>query len=71
MANADREQDRFTNLVAKTREELAQLLEQCGELADAVRYFEGDDLLDLLNTLDSFRALLGDNSTTLRAAVST
>ena len=58
------------DLEAKTREELARLLEQCGELADAVRLFEGDDLLDLLNTLDSIRALLADNSTTLRAAIS-
>jgi hypothetical protein len=71
VASADREQERFTNLVVKTREELAQLLEQCGELADAVRYFEGDDLLDVLSTLDSIRALLADNSTTLRAAIST
>jgi hypothetical protein len=62
--------ERFTNLVAKTREELAQLLEQCGELADAVRYFEDADLLDVLSTLDSIRALLADNSTTLRAAIS-
>jgi hypothetical protein len=55
----------------KARDELANLLEQCGELADGVRYFEGDDLLSLLDTLDSFRALIADNSTTLRAAVST
>jgi hypothetical protein len=54
----------------KAREELAKLLEQCGELADGVRYFEGDDLFSLLDTLDSFRALIADNATTLRAAVS-
>lgn len=59
-----------TDLEAKTRRELARLLEQCGELADAVRYFEGRELLDVLDTLDSLRALLADNSTTLRAAVS-
>lgn len=58
-----------TDLEAKTREELAALLEQCGVLADGVRYFEGDDLLLVLDTLDSIRALLADNSTTLRAAV--
>ena len=60
----------FMDLERKTREELASLLEQCGELADGVRYFEGDDLLALLDTLDSIRALIADNSTTLRAAVS-
>jgi hypothetical protein len=55
----------------KTREVLARLLEQCCELADGVRIFEGEDLLDLLDALDSIRAHLADNSTTLRAAVST
>jgi hypothetical protein len=63
-------EDQFTDLVRKTREELAALLEQCGELADGVRFFEGDDLLDLLTVLDSIRALMADNVTTLRAAVS-
>jgi NTP pyrophosphatase (non-canonical NTP hydrolase) len=57
------------DLERKTREELALLLEQCGELADAVRYFDGDELVEVLNTLDSIRALLADNSTTLRASV--
>jgi len=60
----------FMDLERKTREELANLLDQCGELSDGVRYFDGDDLLALLDTLDSFRALIADNATTLRAAVS-
>lgn len=59
------------DLEQKTRNRLAALLDQCGELADGVRYFEGDDLLAVLDTLDSFRALLADNATTLRAAVAT
>ena len=58
-----------TDLERKTRDELVRLLEQCGELADAVRYFDGDDLMAVLDTLDSIRALLADNSTTLRAAI--
>lgn len=57
------------DLEGKTRERLAVLLDQCGELADGVRYFQGEDLLAVLDTLDSIRALLADNSTTLRAAV--
>lgn len=57
------------DLEGKTRERLAVLLDQCGELADGVRYFHGDDLQAVLDTLDSIRALLADNSTTLRAAV--
>jgi hypothetical protein len=63
-------EDQFTDLERKTRAELAELPAQCGELADAVRYFEGDDLQDVLTVLDSIRALLADNITTLRAAVS-
>ncbi|CAN5160929.1 MAG: hypothetical protein H0V47_06900 [Chloroflexia bacterium] len=59
------------DLEKKTRNRLANLLDQCGELADGVRYFEGDDLLAVLDTLDSIRALLADNATTLRAAVAT
>ena len=57
------------DLEQKTRTRLAALLDQCGELADGVRYFEGDELLEVLDTLDSIRALLADNATTLRAAV--
>lgn len=59
------------DLERKTRDRLAALLDQCGELADGVRYFEGEDLLAVLDTLDSIRALLADNATTLRAAVAT
>ena len=62
--------DRSTDLEQKTRTELAKILEQCGDAADGIRYFEGDDLFALLDWLDSIRALLADNSTTLRAAVS-
>lgn len=63
--------DQQFDLEAKTRNRLANLLDQCGELADGVRYFDGDDLLAVLDTLDSIRALLADNATTLRAAVAT
>jgi hypothetical protein len=62
-------EDQFTDLERKTRTELAALLEQCGELADGVRFFEGNELLDVLTVLDSIRALMADNITTLRAAV--
>ncbi len=59
-----------TDLEHKTRDELAALLDKCCELADAVRYFEGDELVEVLDVLDSMRALMADNSTTLRAAIS-
>jgi hypothetical protein len=57
-------------LEKKTRERLATILDECGVLADGVRYFEGQELIEVLDTLDSLRALLADNSTTLRAAIS-
>jgi hypothetical protein len=59
-----------TSREQKARDELARILEECGQLADGVRYFEGQELIDLLDTIDSYRALLADNSTTLRSAVS-
>jgi hypothetical protein len=59
-----------TDRERKARDELASLLEQCGELADGVRAFDGDDLIALLDTLDSIRAHLADNSTILRATIS-
>ncbi|MCO5178325.1 MAG: hypothetical protein M9890_15325 [Thermomicrobiales bacterium] len=59
-----------TDLERKTRNELALLLERCGTLAEGVRFLEGDDLIELLNELDSMRALVADSSTTLRAAIS-
>lgn len=58
-----------TDLEGKTREELARLLERCGALAEGVRFLEGSDLQELLDELDSMRALIADSSTTLRAAV--
>lgn len=58
-----------TDLERKTREELAHLLDRCGTLAEGVRFLEGDDLLELLDEIDSMRALIADSSTTLRAAV--
>lgn len=59
-----------TDLERKTRNELALLLERCGTLAEGVRLLDGDDLIELLNELDSMRALVADSSTTLRAAIS-
>lgn len=58
-----------TDLERKTREELAHLLDRCGALAEGVRFLQNDDLLELLDEIDSLRALIADSSTTLRAAV--
>lgn len=59
-----------TDLERKTRNELALLLERCGALAEGVRFLEGDELIELLDEIDSIRALVADSSTTLRAAIS-
>ncbi len=58
-----------TDLERKTREELARMLDRCGALAEGVRFLEGNDLLELLDEIDSLRAMLSDSSTTLRAAI--
>jgi hypothetical protein len=54
---------------AKAREELSDLLDQCGQFATAVRLLDGRELLEVLDTVDSARALSADNATTLRAII--
>lgn len=50
-----------TNLVAALRE--------CGELADAVQFFEGQDLLDVLVHLDSLRFIMAESGQLLQGVV--
>ena len=58
-----------TDLERRTRDELVGLLDRCGALAEGVRFLEGDDLLELLDELDSMRALMIDASLILRSSV--
>jgi hypothetical protein len=50
-----------TNLVAALRE--------CGELADAVQHFEGEDLLEVLIHLDSLRFIMAESGQLLQGVV--
>ena len=46
---------------AQARANLVNALRQCGELADAVATFEGDELLEVLNYLDSLRFIMAES----------
>jgi hypothetical protein len=46
---------------AQARANLVDALRQCGELADAVATFEGDELLDVLAYLDSLRFIMAES----------
>lgn len=50
-----------TNLVAALRE--------CGELADAVEHFQGDELLDVLLYLDGLRYVMAESGQLLQGVV--
>ncbi len=54
-----------TNLAAaraaKARENLVNALRECGELADAVAHFEGRELLEVLDYLDSLRFVMAES----------
>lgn len=53
----------------KARENLVNALRECGELADGVAHFEGQDLLDLLDYLDSLRFVMAESSQLLAGVV--
>jgi NTP pyrophosphatase (non-canonical NTP hydrolase) len=50
-----------TNLVAALRE--------CGELADAVASFNGEELLEVLNYIDSLRFVMAESGQILQGVV--
>jgi hypothetical protein len=54
---------------AKARENLVNALRQCGELADAVATFEGSELLEVLDYLDSLRFVLAESAQILGGVV--
>lgn len=53
----------------QARENLVNTLRQCGELADAVAHFEGQELLDTLDYLDSLRFVMAESSQLLAGVV--
>lgn len=53
----------------KARENLVNALRECGELADAVAGFEGQDLLEVLDYLDSLRFVMAESGQLLAGVV--
>lgn len=54
---------------AQARENLVNALRECGDLADAVAHFEGQDLLDTLDYLDSLRFVMAESGQLLAGVV--
>ncbi|MEJ7762514.1 MAG: hypothetical protein WKF80_06945 [Thermomicrobiales bacterium] len=61
--------DRSAARAAQARANLEAALRECGELADAVAAFEGQDLLDVLIAIDSIRFVMAESSQLLQGVV--
>lgn len=53
----------------KARENLVAALRECGELADAVATFDGDELLEVLDYLDSLRFIMAESGQLLQGVL--
>lgn len=53
----------------QARENLVNAMRECGELADAVANFEGSELLEVLDYLDSLRFVLAESAQLLSGVV--
>ncbi|HEY7036434.1 MAG TPA: hypothetical protein VH482_34210 [Thermomicrobiales bacterium] len=54
---------------AQARANLVAALRECGELADAVETFEGEELLEVLIHLDSLRFVMAESGQLLQGVV--
>jgi NTP pyrophosphatase (non-canonical NTP hydrolase) len=54
---------------AQARQNLVAALRECGELADAVEHFEGQELLDVLIYLDGLRFVMAESGQILQGVV--
>lgn len=54
---------------SQARSNLVAALRECGELADAVEHFEGDELLDVLTYLDGLRFVMAESGQLLQGVV--
>lgn len=50
-----------TERATQARANLVNALRECGELADAVEHFEGRELLEVLDYLDSLRFVMAES----------
>jgi NTP pyrophosphatase (non-canonical NTP hydrolase) len=53
----------------QARENLANALRECGELADAVESFDGQELIEVLDYLDSLRFVMAESGQLLAGVV--
>jgi len=53
----------------KARENLVNALRECGELADAVATFQGRELIEVLDYLDSLRFVMAESGQLLAGVV--
>lgn len=53
----------------QARSNLAAALRECGELADAVEHFEGNELLEVLIYLDGLRFVMAESGQLLQGVV--
>lgn len=54
---------------AQARQNLVSALRECGELAEGVEHFEGQELLDVLIYLDGLRYVMAESSQLLQGVV--
>ena len=54
---------------SKARANLVNALRECGELADAVANFEGRELIEVLDYLDSLRFVMAESGQLLAGVV--
>ncbi len=54
---------------SQARQNLVAALRECGELADAVEHFEGQELLDVLIYLDGLRFVMAESGQLLQGVV--
>lgn len=53
----------------KARQNLVNALRECGELADAVENFDGEELLEVIDYLDSLRFVMAESGQLLVGVV--
>lgn len=64
-----REPDSSAKRGEQARHNLVAALRECGELADAVATFDGEELLEVLNYLDSLRFVMAESGQILQGVV--
>lgn len=66
------EHGEFTSIARRgeqARSNLVAALRECGELADAVATFEGNELLEVLTHLDSLRFVMAESGQLLQGVI--